>query len=90
LARLRLVRSGPGDRATRRAGKLRERLGWEPGILNCSGGKPKGMHWRTFERLPGEHDGHDNAAMAGTAAKLGLLGGWPGEIDSHMDRWCKH
>ncbi len=24
---------------------------WEPGILNGHGGKPKGMHWRTYERL---------------------------------------
>ena len=25
-------------------------MGWEPGILNGEGLKPKGMHWRTFER----------------------------------------
>ena len=62
------------DRATRRADKLRKRLGWEPGILNGNGLKPKGMHWRTFERLQGQHDAHVNLALAGMAAKFGLLG----------------
>ncbi|SEL93955.1 hypothetical protein SAMN05444413_1243 [Roseivivax marinus] len=44
------------DRAARRADRIRDRLGWEPGILNGSGTKPTGMHWRTFERLVAEHD----------------------------------
>jgi len=66
-------READDDRATRRADKLRNRLGWEPGILNGNGWKPKGMHWRTFERLQASHDFHVNAALAGMAAKLGLL-----------------
>jgi hypothetical protein len=45
-----------GDRAARRAERLRARLGWEPGILNGEGGKPKWMRWRTFERLAAEYD----------------------------------
>ena len=32
------------------------------------------MHWRTFERLQGQHDAHVNLALAGMAAKFGLLG----------------
>lgn len=39
------------DRLARRADRIRDRLGWEPGILNPEGGKPKGMHWRTYTRL---------------------------------------
>lgn len=44
-------RETPGDRAIRKAHKVRARLGWEIGVLNPSGDKPKGLHWRTFERL---------------------------------------
>ena len=66
-------READDDRATRRADKLRNRLGWEPGILNGHGWKPKGMHWRTFERLQASHDLHVNMALDGMAAKLGLL-----------------
>jgi hypothetical protein len=45
-----------GDRATRKADKIRERLQWDPGIFNGEGLKPKGMHWKTFERLRSEHN----------------------------------
>ena len=68
------------DRATRRADKLRNRLEWEPGILNGNGGKPKGMNWRTFERLQASHDFHVNATLAGMAARLGLLGERLGDL----------
>src|SRR6056297_2981653 len=44
------------DRAARRADVIREKLEWEPGILNGEGWKPKGMHWRTFQRLRGQHE----------------------------------
>jgi hypothetical protein len=69
----RCQREAADDRATRRADKLRDYLGWEPGILNGSETKPKGMHWRTFERLQCKHDAYVNSALAGLAAKLGLL-----------------
>jgi len=64
-------REAPDDRATRRADKLRNRLGWEAGILNGDSDKPNGMHWRTFERLRASHGAHVNRALAGMAAKLG-------------------
>ena len=61
------------DRASSRADTIRKRLGWEPGILNGNGGKPKGMHWATFMRLQTQHDSHVNQALAGMSAKLGLM-----------------
>lgn len=61
------------DRTIRQADTIRRRLGWEPGILNGSGLKPKGMHWSTFERLQARHNAHVHAALAGTVVKLGLL-----------------
>ncbi len=67
-------READHDRASRRADKLRDRLGWQPGILNSSGIKPKGMHWRTFERLHAQHDAHVAQSLAGIVAKLGRLG----------------
>ena len=60
------------DRASNRADKIRNRLGWEAGILNGDGGKPKGMHWRTFERLHAEHGVYVNQSLAGIAAKFRL------------------
>lgn len=61
------------DRAARKADRIRKRLGWPAGILNPSGGKPKGMHWRTFSRLSAEHDDLVLQAMEGMARQLGLL-----------------
>jgi hypothetical protein len=60
------------DRATRQADKIRERLGWEPGILNGEGGKPKGMRWRTFERLSAEHDAFVGESLAGAMRRFGI------------------
>ena len=68
-------REQPHDRAGSRADRIRKRLGWGAGILNMPGGKPKGKHWRTFERLQAAHDAHTNQALAGMAAKLGLAMG---------------
>ena len=66
-------REAPDDRATRRANKLRNQLGWEPGILNDAGGKPKGMHWATFAKLTLLHDGLALEVLEGLTAKTGRL-----------------
>ena len=62
------------DRAARRADKIRKRLGWKQGVLNPKGWrKPKGMHWRTFERLNNEHDAFVAVSLAGMTTQLNLL-----------------
>lgn len=60
------------DRLARRADRFRERLGWEPGILNGNGVKPKGMHWQTFDRLQAQHDACVGASLNGISVRLGL------------------
>jgi hypothetical protein len=63
----------PADRAVRRADRLRARLGWPGGVLEGSGwGKPKGMHWRTYERLCDEHDGFEGVVIRDCIARFGL------------------
>lgn len=59
-------------RARSRADRIRERLRWEPGILNGGGLKPKGLHWRTFERLSAEHDAFVEQSLAGMALRFGF------------------
>jgi hypothetical protein len=68
------------ERATRRADRMREKLGWEPGILNGRGWKPKGMHWRTFDRLTAQHDAFVQRSLAGAARRLGLR-------EALLDEW---
>jgi hypothetical protein len=61
------------DRLTRRADKIRKRLEWEPGILNGSGEKPKGMHWRTFERLSNEAEEVTEQSLATAMLRFKLV-----------------
>lgn len=60
------------DRATRRAEKIRERMGWEPGILNGEGLKPKGMHWKTFKRLCFIHNSFVNISISEATLRFGI------------------
>jgi tetratricopeptide (TPR) repeat protein len=60
------------DRLTRRTDKIRQRLGWEPGILNGDEDKPKGTHWRTFERLQKQHDTYVEALFASMMMRFGI------------------
>lgn len=66
-------KEGTGDRAASRADKLRKQLGWEAGILNGPGGKPKGMHWNTFLRLKNRHDAWAQISLQDMARQLGSL-----------------
>jgi len=66
-------KEGAGDRASSRADKLRKLLGWQAGILNGNGGKPKGMHWVTYQRLKAEHDRLVQISFHDIGRKLGFL-----------------
>lgn len=49
--RYRVEAETEGSKAYRRANKLRERLGWFPGVAFGEGVKPPRMRWATFNRL---------------------------------------
>ena len=66
-------KEGIGDRTLTKADKIRKRLGWRVGIANPVHGKPKGMHWETFNRLRLHHDVLSQVSFHDTARKLGLL-----------------
>ena len=63
----------PGTATHRRAERIRERLHWEPGILNGDAGKPPWMRWRTFDRLTTEHDALVSGALASMALRLAFV-----------------
>lgn len=60
------------DRAARQANKVRHRLGWDRGVFNESGGKPKGMHLKTYVRLLGVYHRHEQIVLVSIADSLGL------------------
>ena len=62
-----------GDRASTKADKLRKGMGWEAGILNDDGDKPKGMHWTTYQRLKSHHDALVQVSLCHIGRKLGFL-----------------
>ena len=74
------------DRATRRAGRIRKLLGWPAGILNGPGGKPVGMHWRTYQRLIAEHDAMVSVAFAGMAKRLDSIHSSLDDTRARLDR----
>ena len=66
-------KEGVGDRAMTKADKLRKRLGWPAGIANPNTGKPKGMHWATYNRLKSNHDELKHVSFHDIGRKLGFL-----------------
>ena len=77
------------DRATRRADKIRDRLKWEPGILNGYGIKPKGMHWRTYQRLTIQHDAHVDISLNHMAWRMRLIEARLGDIGGDLNLFRK-
>ena len=41
--------------------------------MNGGGGKPKGMHWKTYQRLKSQHDALVKVSLYDIGRKLGFL-----------------
>lgn len=64
-------REDVGDRILRRTNYIRKKMGWPAGIFNGKNfGKPKGMHWRTYERLCQNHDVLERQILVGLVTDL--------------------
>ena len=57
----------------RKADNIRAKLGWRLGILHPEEGKPKGMHWKTFERFLQQYRRLRSIAILAMAEELPLL-----------------
>jgi len=71
-----------------RRNHLRQRLGWRPGIINRESGKPKGMHWRTFQRLTAVHDACAEVSLAGLARWLEAMKKRQHGVRDAPEGWC--
>jgi hypothetical protein len=60
-------------RALRRAQKIRESLGGSSNMTEPFSDKPKGMHWRTYQRLWLEHHEAEMEHLAGMREWLDKL-----------------
>ena len=82
-------RESTDDRATRRADKIRDRLKWEPGILNGHGIKPKGMHSHTYQRLTIKHDAHVGISLNIMQQRLRMIEASLGGIGEDLNLFRK-
>ena len=64
---------GSGGRASVKATRLRARLGWKGGVFDSNGGKPKGMHWKTYQQLKSHLDVLEEACLDYVGHKLNFL-----------------
>lgn len=62
----------PLDRLTSKAQKIRMRLGGSASLMEFFPEKPKGMHWRTYERLRAEAEQAEQASWIGVAERFGI------------------
>ena len=64
---------GAWERTLRRARKIRQRLGGSPSLATPIPLKPKGMWWRTYERLRRQSDLYDRRADVAFTIQAGRL-----------------
>lgn len=64
------------DRANRKAFKLRKRLGDGGCIGDPIWTKPKGMHWRTYEKLKAKVEQQDEIANFAFVCRVSTIMGW--------------
>jgi len=67
----------PRHRLILMAQKIRERLGGSLSMLDAFPPKPKGMHWKRYDRLRRRHDAATQQAFGMTTAYLRQLRGLP-------------
>ena len=60
------TRTAESSKPFDRAGKLRDRLGWVPGVAHGLGDRPKGMHMTTYARLLQQYTVHAQATLEST------------------------
>jgi hypothetical protein len=65
------------DRYRIQAQKIREQLGGSLGFVDDFPPKPKGMHWKRYERLQRQHDAAEEQFLVMTAAWIYRLTGRP-------------
>lgn len=64
------------DRADRKANKIRDKLKWAQGVLNTMGGKPKGMHWKTYYRTWRKYHEVSDQVLLGISKRLRIVDDW--------------
>lgn len=77
------------DRATRQADKIREQLKWVPGIANGNGCKPKGMQWRTYQRLIMKYEALVGISLNEMQRQLFMIKARVGIIDDDLNLFRK-
>ena len=60
------TRTAESSKPFDRAGKIRKRLGWVPGVAHGIGDRPRGMHMKTYLRLLQQYNVHAQATLAST------------------------
>jgi hypothetical protein len=70
------TRESAGERATRKAQKVRMRLGGTANLLAPFPPKPKGMHWRTYARLRAAEEAAAGVRQAEFAAWAARTEAW--------------